>query len=318
MNKDVVSILLCPSCRANKLKLEVFDKDSYGVKEGVVKCPRCTRTYPIFDYILELLPDDLAYWEDRKIFYKRHKKRFKLEKEQQQYFDWYAKNSTQSYSDYAGSSFWRATDELIIGKWRKGIRKDSWLLDVGCAQGRSAFQFADLPISIVGFDISKNMIVEAIKRSRGRANMYFFVGDATSFPIKSESFDYVLLYGVLHHLPDPRKTVKEIIRVLKPGGTYFGLENNKTPVRIFFDFLQKLHPLWYERAGSMPLIGKRDIKGWFNGQHKISVSTHTFLPPHIVNLFSVEVAKRMLSKTDVIAKFMPDAGGLINIVMERM
>ena len=45
------------------------------------------------------------------------------------------------------------------------------------------------------------------------------------------SFDYVLIYGVLHHLPDAGFACREVARTLKPGGIYFGLENNETIFR---------------------------------------------------------------------------------------
>jgi ubiquinone/menaquinone biosynthesis C-methylase UbiE len=45
------------------------------------------------------------------------------------------------------------------------------------------------------------------------------VGDAEDLPFENDTFDIVYSYGVLHHSPDTPRTVREVHRVLKPGGT---------------------------------------------------------------------------------------------------
>jgi len=48
-----------------------------------------------------------------------------------------------------------------------------------------------------------------------------FVGDATSIPVKNNSFDYILCLQVLEHLTKPHLAFKEFFRILKPGGKLF-------------------------------------------------------------------------------------------------
>lgn len=339
MEKGLLPKLRCPECRSEQLTLTSFKEERGSeVIEGALRCTRCHRWYPIEEGILEFLPDALAYWDDRSRFFARHKKVLKtisldrhkssrnaqMEKSQQSYFDWYAANSLQSYSEYARSPFWRATDRLMFEPWKKQIPRDSWVLDVGCAQGRSTFQLSDLPITLVGFDVSKNMIAQASAASKKKkmvAKTIFFVGDASAFSLKDNSFDVVLLYGVLHHLHHPEGTISEIMRVLKSAGLYFGLENNKTPVRAFFDLLQRLKPLWYEEAGSMPLISREDFMRWLSGKHDgLSVTMHTFIPPHLVNTLNVETGAAILRFTDTIGQRSPSLGrlgGLIRVVAKK-
>jgi hypothetical protein len=119
---------------------------------------------------------------------------------------------------------------------------------------------------------------------------------------------------VLHHLPDPAETCREIARVLKTGGTYFGSENNKTAFRTVFDALQKIWPLWHEEAGAEPLISEADLKRWLT-PHGFQVTTRTsvFLPPHLVNLLGRSAGPAALNATDLLraVPWLGRQGGLV-------
>ena len=239
---------------------------------------------------------------------------------QQKHFDWYAENTFQDYEKYSKSTSWQCIDLQVIGQWRSEIKKGSFLLDVGCAQGRSTFQFMNEPINIVAFDISREMVrlaVRKYKQSPYQAKVSFMVADASTFPVKNSSFNYVLLYGVLHHLPDPRRACLEIYRVLKRHGVYMGLENNSTIFRFVFDLLQKLSPLWYEEAGPVALMSKKDLLKWFLGlKIKLTTSTLAFVDPHLVNLLPPSLAQFILDATNRLGQILPlmkENGGLLAI-----
>lgn len=337
MHADIVSLLVCPDCKSIRLKLVPFESSRDGdIKEGYVACNACATWYPIQKWALEFLPKHLAYWDDRYTFYSRHRRRLSSppqkkkplratpQHEQQHYFDWYAENDTQKYSAYADTPFWKAMDSIIFGAWRKKIPDGARLVDVGCAQGRSAFQFSNLPITIVGFDISKKMIDEAVKqykRRRYRAKCSFLVADATNFPLRDRAFDVVLLYGVLHHVARPAHVCREIVRVLGSRGMYFGLENHTSLVRKIFDIMQRVAPLWYEKAGSIPIMSEADIRRWFRGLPiNIETRIRAFIPPHAVNLFPYAVSRKLLHITDTNFGSQPlvrRLGGLIEIVGTR-
>lgn len=337
MHADIVPLLVCPDCKSIHLKLVPFEASRDGdVKEGYVACSRCGTWYPIEEWALEFLPKHLAYWDDRHTFYSRHRRRLSSppqkkksvsatpQHEQQQYFDWYAQNDTQKYSAYAATPFWKAMDSIIFGAWRKKIPAGAKLVDVGCAQGRSAFQFSSLPITIVGFDISKKMTREAIKRYKKRsfrAKMSFLVADATNFPFRDRAFDVVLLYGVLHHVATPAHVCREIVRVLGSSGMYFGLENHTSLVRVIFDIVQRVRPLWYEKAGSMPIMSEADIRAWFRGQPmNIETRIRAFIPPHMFSFLPHAVHKQLLNITDTYfgnGQWVRRLGGLIEIVGTR-
>ena len=219
---------------------------------------------------------------------------------------------------------WKAADETAFSEWRRTVRGGELLLDIGCAQGRSTFPLLSQGIRTVGFDISKAMIRKAIERAR-RENCadraLFFVGDAANPPLADASFDFVLVYGVLHHLPDPVQTCRHISRILKPGGTYFGQENNRSAMRFAFDWLQKILPIWHEEAGAQPTMSGNDFQTWFTPcSVEISTRTRVFMPPHVLNLLRPRWARFVLTLTDNIFHQMPwfrNQGGLILVTGVR-
>lgn len=61
------------------------------------------------------------------------------------------------------------------------------------------------------------MIAEA-RKGESPANLTFEIADAMDLPYSDHSFDAVLIANALHIVPDPEKVLKEIDRVLRPGG----------------------------------------------------------------------------------------------------
>jgi SAM-dependent methyltransferase len=93
------------------------------------------------------------------------------------------------------------------------------LLEVGCGMGTDLLQFARGGAKVTGVDLTPR----SIDISRKHLKLYgqsgdFAITDAESLPFADESFDVVYSNGVLHHTPDTVGAVREVHRVLKPGG----------------------------------------------------------------------------------------------------
>jgi len=90
------------------------------------------------------------------------------------------------------------------------------VLDSGCGAGAFAFAIAPLVGTVVGVDLSEDLI--AAGRELAPANCELMVGDATALPFEYGSFDIVGCMRVLHHARRPELIVSELARVTRPGG----------------------------------------------------------------------------------------------------
>src|SRR5262245_39407127 len=99
-------------------------------------------------------------------------------------------------------------------------RGDEFALDVACGPGLLAKAFAPHVREIVGVDLTPAMVEKAaaIARETGLSNESFEVADALRLPFEASAVDLVVTRLALHHMPDPGAAVREMARVLRPGG----------------------------------------------------------------------------------------------------
>lgn len=96
------------------------------------------------------------------------------------------------------------------------------LIDCGCGPGTITEGLAKLiePGSVVGIDIERSQIEIAQKHllEQGISNIQFKVANIYELPFPEASFDSAFVHAVLQHLQNPLKALREINRVLRPGG----------------------------------------------------------------------------------------------------
>jgi ubiquinone/menaquinone biosynthesis C-methylase UbiE len=81
---------------------------------------------------------------------------------------------------------------------------------------------------------------------------------------KNESFDYVISFDVLEHIPNVDKHIKEVFRVLKPGGKYLFLTPNKCVNKPYLIYHTKSLTNWHGGPyGHVSLQTKRSMKKLF-------------------------------------------------------
>ena len=122
---------------------------------------------------------------------------------------------------------------------RININPEGTMLDLGCGEGRHIFgvmeKFPDL--KCIGLDPhieSLDKAFEGLKflESISNTTTNFLSGSAYSLPFSDDSFDLVVCSEVLEHLHDYKDAIKEINRVLKPGGQFLASVPAEFPEKI--------------------------------------------------------------------------------------
>ncbi len=151
--------------------------------------------------------------------------------------------------------------------WRKdvmrqmNVQKGAEALDVCTGTGDWAFSLAKevgQEGRVIGLDFSENMLEVAKEKQAEQkaANVTFIHGDAMDLPFEDETFDYVTIGFGLRNVPDYEQVLREMHRVLKPGGIAVCLETSQ-PTLIGY---RQLYYFYFRFI--MPLFGKIFAKSY--------------------------------------------------------
>ena len=102
------------------------------------------------------------------------------------------------------------------------LPKGAAFLDIGCGTGwavRTAAAIVGPSGSAYGVDLSPKMIRTAVHAAEAIENAHFENANAEELPFAPETFDRIICTMSFHHYLNPGKAVREMARVLKPGGT---------------------------------------------------------------------------------------------------
>lgn len=96
------------------------------------------------------------------------------------------------------------------------------VLEIGCGRGVGVEILFGLGAEhVTAFDLDPRMIELAQRRLARRTNhISLSTGDVEAIDAQDASFNAIVDYGILHHVPDWRKAISEVARVLKPGGIF--------------------------------------------------------------------------------------------------
>jgi SAM-dependent methyltransferase len=164
--------------------------------------------------------------------------------------------------------------EQLMGRWSRrlapsliklgGLSDGDRVLDMGCGTGSLIFALPDFAnvASATGVDLTESYVAAARGRNTD-PRFTFDVGDARALPYSDSSFDRAFSLLVLQFIPESRKAVEEMRRVVRPGGTisaavwdgYGGQPN----ARIIWDIAGVLDPT-LERPLFRPLNGPGEME----------------------------------------------------------
>ena len=152
------------------------------------------------------------------------------------------------------------------GRWRSFLvsrleaAPSDRILDVACGTGAVALELVRrFGCSVVGVDQSSAMLAEArrrVVRAGETAHVDLREARAEALPFEDESFDGATFTYLLRYVDDPAATLREIARVVRPGGRIASLE-------FFVPERRAVNALWsvYVRGG-LPLLGRTISPGW--------------------------------------------------------
>jgi ubiquinone/menaquinone biosynthesis C-methylase UbiE len=150
----------------------------------------------------------------------------------------------------------------------------SRLLEIGCGMGSDLLQLARRGLNVTGVDLTD----AGIELARKRFSIYgqqadLRVADAESLPFAEMSFDVVYSFGVLHHTPDTPRSIREVHRVLKPGGKAFIMLYYRPSLNYLAHYLTGV-PFDGSKRDKCPVeraYNKREIREMFADFKEVSI-----------------------------------------------
>jgi SAM-dependent methyltransferase len=138
-------------------------------------------------------------------------------------------------------------------------------VDVGSGTGEDVVALARLAGRAVGVEPSPGLRAEAVRRA-GASGAEFVDGDAAALPFEDESVDVLRCERVLQHVADPDSVVKEMARVLRPGGRIALIDTDWATAIIHpadLDVLQRMVDYFLGQSAN-PYSGRR-LRGLLAG-----------------------------------------------------
>jgi SAM-dependent methyltransferase len=128
-----------------------------------------------------------------------------------------------------------------------GLSPGLRVLDAGCGNGEYLRALAGQPVQAAGCDLSMGML-------RSAAHPALVNADITALPLQDGTFDVVLAAHMLYHVPDRQAAVRELRRVLAPGGVRIAVTNGARHLRSLRSLVErsvrKTEPGWQMRPAT--------------------------------------------------------------------
>ncbi|MCG8634105.1 MAG: class I SAM-dependent methyltransferase [Desulfobacterales bacterium] len=134
---------------------------------------------------------------------------------------------TDSYRNEENENFYNQAFDYITGVLNAG--ENAGFLDAGCGSGAHSVHLANRGFSVLAVDFSKSALEAAEQNLRNSGltdRITLQQENILSLSFDDGTFDYILCWGVLMHMPDIERAISELDRVLKKNGTLVISEGN--------------------------------------------------------------------------------------------
>lgn len=143
------------------------------------------------------------------------------------------------YSDKSSIAHSFSIRRQRVYKMLEGL-KEGKVLDIGCGPGIMVEHLVNKGIEFYGVDLSKKMIEQCKQNFRHIPSAHFSVGRIEKIEFPDSFFDVVICMGVVEYIKNDKVAIKEMVRVVKPGGVIIITLPNKL----------SLYRLWGRRVYS--------------------------------------------------------------------
>jgi glycosyltransferase involved in cell wall biosynthesis/ubiquinone/menaquinone biosynthesis C-methylase UbiE len=216
-----------------------------------------------------------------------------LDKSQVQQINENIKVHNKTANDYAsahGEIFNTVEQERLFLALKKSfqavntVSEEPTALDYGCGSGNLTQHLLNLNVDVVAADVSSHFL-ELVRQqfSSDRLSTLILNGkDLDS--LETDSFDFITVYSVLHHIPDYLTALTELARVCKPGGVIY-LDHERTDQfwsdnPLYEEFQAKaLRIDWGKYLVFSNYVGK--VRRWFNPKYSIEGDIHVWPDDHV-------------------------------------
>lgn len=161
--------------------------------------------------------------------------------------------------DQVAAAYDRTNAVLSLGNdrlWRVATlravapKRGERILDLAAGTGTSSMAFVPSGAHVVAADFSRGMIAEGRRRHGDVPNLEFVQADATDLPFADGEFDAVTMSFGLRNVNDPRRALRELRRVTRPGGRIVVCEFSHPPSPAF----NGLYRFYNDRV--LPIVAK--------------------------------------------------------------
>ncbi len=121
-------------------------------------------------------------------------------------------------------------EELAHFNWSTNLH----VLDAGCGNGNVIEKLLEKRISqITGIDFSEDRIADAKKRFSSQSNVSLYAAPLENTQLKAEQFDVIICRYIYEHVFRPELVLKEMYRLLKPGGMIYIINFDDTVLNFY-------------------------------------------------------------------------------------
>ena len=138
-----------------------------------------------------------------------------------------------------------------------GVREGMTAADIGAGTGFMTEELIKHKVKVIAIDQSPEMINEMKKKFCSCYEIDYRTGVAENLPIENDTVDFAFANMYLHHVENPAASIKEIVRILKPGGKIVITDADEHDYEFlrteqhdrWLGFNRKDMIKWYEDAG---------------------------------------------------------------------